>query len=256
MTVARVAEVLVRRAEETGSGPLSGLGLEELAVLYGTSRSTLLRKIGSRRALDAAFAQLGADLTPKQRVADRAIAAAAALIAEHGARGVTLEDVAAEARCSVQAIHAQIGGRDALLVATFERYSPLAGIVAVLADPPEDLVEAARAIYLAILDAVLDNPAIPALLTEALAWPDGQLGRFVRENYARSVTELVEQWLDRQVRAGRTRTMSRRIALMVFAGPVAAEVLSRAAAGERPSRGYRERVAAELAESFFAAVRA
>lgn len=250
-----MAELLVRRAAEAGAGPLSELGLEELAALCGTSRSTLLRRIGSRKALDAALAELGVEPAKKLRVADRAIAAAAALIAERGVGGTTLEEVAAEAGCSVQAIHAQIGGRDALLVAVFERYSPMGGISGILADPPDDLAEAARAIYLAIFDAVLDVPAIPALLAEALARPDGALGRFVQEGYAGSVAGMVRLWLERQADAGRIRPMSPRVALVVFAGPVAAEVLSLAVAGRRPSRRYRERTAAELAESFCAAVR-
>jgi AcrR family transcriptional regulator len=255
MAVSQVAEVLVRRAAETGSGPLSELGLEELAVLYGTSRSTLLRKIGSRRALDAALAELGAEPAAKPRVADRAIEATAALIARRGVRDVTLDDVAAEAGCSVQAIHAQIGGRDALLVAVFQRYSPMDAMAEVLADPPEELAEAARAIYLAVFDAVLDTPAIPALLAEALSRPHGPLAQFVREGYARSVAGMVRRWLEQQAGAGRIRPMSARLALVVFAGPVAAEVLSLAAAGRRPSRRYRERTASALAASFSAAVR-
>ena len=48
--VAEVAQALVQRAGTADAGPLSALGLEELAALYGVSRSTLLRQIGSRRA--------------------------------------------------------------------------------------------------------------------------------------------------------------------------------------------------------------
>ena len=254
--VAEVAQALVQRAGTADAGPLSALGLEELAALYGVSRSTLLRQIGSRRALDSALAELGAAGPPRQRVADRAIAATATLIAERGVGGVTLDDVATAANCSVQAIHAQIGGRDAVLVATFERYSPLAGITAALADPPSDLGAAARAIYLAVLDAVLDTPAIAALLAEALARPDSPLARYVRVDYVESVTELVRRWLDRHLRDGTIRPMRGRVLLTIFVGPIAAEVLSLAAARRSPRSTYRRRVASELAESFCRAVRA
>ena len=130
-----IAETLIRRAEEENTGPLAGLTLDQLAELYGVSRSTLLRQVGTRTALDDALAAAGAGTVRKHRVADRAVAAAAAVIAANEVEGMTPENVASAVGRSVQAIHAQIGGRDALLVATFARFSPMTGIAAVLAGP-------------------------------------------------------------------------------------------------------------------------
>ncbi|NJP96018.1 TetR family transcriptional regulator [Nonomuraea sp. FMUSA5-5] len=252
--VEEIARQLLARAEETGAGPLAALHLEEIAALYGVSRSTLLRQIGSRKALDAALAELGAQGAPRQRVADRAIAAAADLIAKRGVGGTTLEDVAAAAECSVQAIHAQIGGRDALLVAIFKHYSPMDGIAAALADPPADLTASAQAVYLAILDAVLDTPAIAPMLAEVLARPDSALGRYVRESYVASTVGLIEQWLEEHLRRGTIRPMRLRLLMTLFGGPIAAEALSHATAGSSPGPAYRRRTARELAESFALAV--
>lgn len=76
-------------------------------------------------------------------------------------------------------------------MAVFQRYSPMGAIAEALADPPEDLADAARAIQLAVFDAVLDTPAIRALLAEALSRPHGPLAQFVQEGYARSVARMV-----------------------------------------------------------------
>ena len=155
----------------------------------------------------------------------------------------------------MQAIHAQLGGRDALLVATFARFSPMAGIAAVLASPPPTLCEAAGEIYLAVFDAVLDTPAIPELLIEAAARPGSELAHFVRVDYAESVTRLVRRWMEGHLREGTIRPISQRLLLVLFAGPVAAEVLSQAAARNSPSAADRRRMATELAQSFYLAVR-
>uniref|UniRef100_UPI003F498206 TetR/AcrR family transcriptional regulator n=1 Tax=Nonomuraea sp. CA-252377 TaxID=3240003 RepID=UPI003F498206 len=253
-SVKEIARRLLDLAEETGAGPLAAMSLEEIAALHGVSRSTLLRQIGSRRQLDTALAALGAQAAPRQRVAERAITAAAQLIATNGVGDTTLEEVAATAQCSVQAIHAQIGGRDALLIAVFKHYSPMDGIATVLADPPPDLVDGARAIYLAILDAVLDTPAIAAMLAEVLARPRSTLAGHVRDAYAARVTGLVQGWLEHHLQHGAIRPMRRRLLLTLFTGPIAAEVLSLSAAKASPDASYRRRAARELAESFALAV--
>ncbi|MEV4671405.1 MULTISPECIES: TetR family transcriptional regulator [Actinomadura] len=254
-SVEDVARQLLARAEEAGAGPLSALGLEELAALHGVSRSTLLRQIGSRRRLDAALAELGVAEAPQQRVADRAVAAAAELIALRGVGGMTLEDVAAAAQCSVQAIHAQIGGRDKLLIAVFARYSPMDRMAAVLSRPSDDLAADAQALYLVILDSLHETPAIAAMAAEALASPHSPLARYVRETYVVKGVGLIARWLDVHVRRGVVRPLPHRLLVSVFGGPITAEALSRAAAGERPSADQRRTTARELAESFVRAVR-
>ncbi|WP_157434322.1 MULTISPECIES: TetR/AcrR family transcriptional regulator [Actinoalloteichus] len=251
----RTAVELLRRADVARAGPLSSLGLTELAVLLGVSRSTLLRRIGSRRELDAALMELGARSVLRPPVADRVVDAVAVLISERGVGAVTLDDVAARAQCSVQSIHVQVGGRDAVLIETFARYSPLAGISVALVEPPADLGGAVLRVYSAVVDAVLGMPVIPALLTEALARPDSGLARYVRTGCVRAVSLLLARWLAGHRLAGAIRPMRLRQAIVLFIGPIAVQVLAEAAAGGRPDEAARLRTATELADSFCRAVR-
>ncbi|MBB5921134.1 AcrR family transcriptional regulator [Actinoalloteichus hoggarensis] len=247
---------LLRRADATRAGPLSSLGLTELAALLGVSRSTLLRRIGSRRELDAVLLELGARSVLRPPVADRVVDAAAALISDRGVAAVTLDDVAARARCSVQSIHVQVGGRDAVLTETFARHSPVTGISRALEDPPGGLCESARHVYLAMVDAVLGMPVVRALLTEALARPDSGLARFVRSGCVRSLSLSLARWLARHRLTGGIRpTMGLRQVIVLFVGPVAVQALTEAVAVESRDPVVRGRVATELADSFCRAVR-
>ncbi|MGH3853892.1 MAG: TetR family transcriptional regulator [Pseudonocardiaceae bacterium] len=103
--------------------------LTALAAAAGISRSTLLRRIGgSRRALDDAVRAAGVDPGGRQPVRKRAIEAAARIMSERGLAVATLEAVAAAAGCSVHSLYATFGGRDGLLAAIYENYSPIVDI--------------------------------------------------------------------------------------------------------------------------------
>jgi len=52
-------------------------------------------------------------------VRDRAVAAAARVIAEEGVAALTIEAVARRAQCAMTSVHAQFGGREELLLAVF-----------------------------------------------------------------------------------------------------------------------------------------
>lgn len=225
-----------------------------MAHRLGISRSTLLRRVGTRRALDSALAELGEVVGSRATVAQRAVQAAAELICLHGVAGVTLDAVATSALCSVQAIHAQIGGRDALLTATFERFSPLEGITAVLTSPPADLATGVREVYRVTLDATLGTPVIAALLIEAAARPRGGLARYVRERYAVTVSEMVQAWLMKHRRSGTIRAIRPQTLLVLFGGPLLGELVRQVATGGHADAAYRRRVADELAASFCRAV--
>lgn len=186
----------------------------------GISRATLYRRIGSRRALEAAVRATGVDPGARPEVRDRAVAAAADIVRRGGLGALTLKRVAAVARCSVPALHGQLGGREGLLAAVFERYSPLPRVEALLTEPPATFREGVRAIYQAIFDAVAAEPQLMrALLADVLARPSGPLARRLVAAYIPRVLASVGAWRAGQVAAGRCRPLPLPLLMQLPAGP-------------------------------------
>src|SRR5262245_57557183 len=130
-----IAEVVVTMARESGR-QVAAIPLEEIAGRLGVSRSTLYRRIGSREALHAAVRAAGVEPGEQPDVRERATRAAAAIVRSDGLGALTLERVATVAGCSVPALHQQLGGREGLLTAIFERYHPLVPVERFLQTPP------------------------------------------------------------------------------------------------------------------------
>ena len=73
----------------------------------GISRSTLIRRLGGKRAaLDEAVRAAGVDPGGQAPVRTRALDAAADLISGSGLSGLTLEAIAARAQCSANSLYA------------------------------------------------------------------------------------------------------------------------------------------------------
>ncbi|MEV0616454.1 TetR/AcrR family transcriptional regulator [Nonomuraea sp. NPDC050404] len=203
-----VVQAALRAAERLGKD-VADVPVQEIAHEAGISRSTLLRRLGgSRQALDAAVSAAGVDPGGQRPVRERAIEAGAHLIGEHGLAALTLEAVAAAARCSVPSLYAAIGGRDELLRAIFERHMPLMNVDEVIADPDADLRETVNRIYRLLAEAFTREPRVlPAMLAEALARPGGpDLQRLLQHFTPRKLAGL-GQWLAGQMAAGRIRTL-------------------------------------------------
>src|SRR5687767_12415034 len=141
-----IVEAARQAAAATGRD-VADVALAEIARRAGISRATLYRRIGSRQALDDAVRAAGFDPGGRPDVRERATAAAADLIEAGGLTALTMEAVAARAECSIPALYSQLGGREGLLAATFERYSPLPLVEATFANPPEDLEDGIRRLY-------------------------------------------------------------------------------------------------------------
>jgi AcrR family transcriptional regulator len=225
-----VVAAAIAEAEETGR-PVAELSLDRIAVRAGMSRSTIFRRIGSRQALDDAVRQAGIDPGRRPSVRDRAIDAAAGLIVAEGVGALTVEEVARRVGCAVTSVHTQLGGRDGLLDAVFERHAPLPRVEHLLATEPErfaDLTGGVRAIYTVIVSLTdSDIGVLEALFAEALARPNGTVMRLLRERILPRITETIGDWLAAQARAGRCADLPLPVLLPLFVSPISVHVIAR-----------------------------
>lgn len=209
--------------------------LHLIAAAAGVSRSTLLRRLGgSRAALDAAVRASGVDPGGRPPVRERVLSAAAQLISEHGLGSLTLAAVAEAADCSLPSVHAVFEGRDGLLDALFDAYSPTIDLEKIGIDPPDRIEDTVRAIYDALLAAFAHEPAVlPALFADASARPDGPGRRVLVANFPRLLGS-VGAVLDAEVAAGRLRPYPLPVLAQLLIGPLTAHLMSRPVLRELP----------------------
>lgn len=202
--------------------------LDQIARRAGISRATLFRRIGSRRALDAAVRAAGIEPGGRSSLRERAAVAAAGIVRERGIEALTLEAVAAAAGGSIPGLHTQVGGREGLLTLLYERYSPLPRVERLLTESTPTLATGARAIYGAIFDDAAAEPRLlQALLADALTRPDGPARRALVGSYLPRAMAILGPWLSGEIAAGRCRPLPLPILLQLLAGPMAAHVALR-----------------------------
>jgi AcrR family transcriptional regulator len=225
-----VVAAAIAEAEQTGK-PVAELSLDRIAVRAGMSRSTIFRRVGSRQALEDAVRQAGIDPGRRPSVRDRAIDAAAGLIVAHGVGALTVDDVARRVGCAVTSVHTQLGGRDGLLAAVFERHAPLPRVERLIETEPDrfaDLAGGVRAIYAVIMSlSDADLGVLEALFAEALARPSGTVMRLLRERILPRISATIGGWLATQVRAGRCADLPLPVLLPLFVAPISVHVLAR-----------------------------
>ncbi|HET7055248.1 MAG TPA: TetR family transcriptional regulator [Thermomicrobiales bacterium] len=214
-----------RAASEATGLPVAEVSLDDIARHAGISRATLYRRIGSRAALEDAIRAAGIDPGGRADVRERATEAAANLIEEGGLAALTLEAVAERAACSVRALHTQIGGRDGLLGAIFERYSPLPQIEQAMSGGSMPLADGVRAIYDSILDSARVRPGLLAAVVADVAFrPDGPTAEFVRATYLPRVANVLAPWLEARVQSGEIRPLPIPLLIKLLVGPMGAHV--------------------------------
>ncbi|MFC5032863.1 TetR/AcrR family transcriptional regulator [Streptomyces sp. So13.3] len=221
-------EATLRAADASGLAP-ADVTLRDIAREAGMSRSTLLRRLGgSRRSLDEALRAAGVDPGGRKPVRDRAIEAAGALISEQGLGKVTFERVAAAAGCSVPSLYVTFGGRDELLRAVFERYSPIVDVEAFLAGPHGGLEETVHQLYRLLGNAMEREPRVlPALLAEVFARPHDKNVQFAFQNLTPRMLAGLGEWLATEVAAGRIRDLPLLLLTQQMVSPLLLHLLLR-----------------------------
>ncbi len=195
--------------------------LTVIAAAAGISRSTLLRRLGGTRAtLDEAVRAAGVDPGGRQPVRERAVYAAGRLIGERGLGSVTLDSVADKAQCSLPSLHTTFGGRDGLLAAVFERYSPLLDLERLAENPPASLESTVRTIYRALITAFSSEPRVmPAMLSDVFARPGGPGSQMFQANFPRLFSCFGALLLP-HVDAGRLRPLPLPLLIQQMLGPM------------------------------------
>ncbi len=224
----RIIEAAQVAARQRGQS-VAEVPLVVIAKAAGMSRSTLLRRIGNRAALDEACRQAGIDPGNRVPVRARAITAAAELIARHGLGTLTLEAVAGAARCAVPSLYAVFGNKDTLLAAVFAQYGPIPDLQQIAADPPARVEETVGRVYRTLAAVFTREPrVIPALFADLLARPDGPASRVVHAMLPGMVIPL-NALLTPHIRAGRLRALPLPLLVQLLFGPLLAHLLTRSA---------------------------
>ncbi|OBJ18649.1 TetR/AcrR family transcriptional regulator [Mycobacterium colombiense] len=226
----QVVEAALRAAKKLGRD-VADVPVASIATEAGISRSTLLRRFGgSRTALNDAIRAAGVDPGGLPPVRIRAVAAAASLMGESGLAATTLEAVADRASCSVYSLHAAFGGRDELMRAVFERYSPIGDIEKYLARPRGDLPEMVRGFYRTAANALGREPRIvPAIYAEALSRPTSPAVRSLAAYGVPRMFGVLNRWFDAEIRAGRIRELPMPLLAQQLLGPIMIHLLTRPA---------------------------
>lgn len=215
------ADAILSAAEEVlRSDP--GASIDAVTTAAGVSRATFYRHYRSRSDLLEAL-----DMEPDPDARQRILAAAVELIGRDGLRGMSMDELAAQAGVSRASVYRLFPGKPALFEALIAEYSPFDELQAVLVamedEPPETVLPAlARAV------ATIGGPRIGLLRSlffevtaqspEALAAADPRL---------RQVLGRAGHYLAGQIAAGRVRPMHPLIAAQTLMGPIVFHLVTR-----------------------------
>jgi AcrR family transcriptional regulator len=224
------------RAAETLGRDVADVPLVAIAREAGMSRSTLVRRLnGSRQLLDDAVRAAGVEPGGRPPVRERAVQSAASLISDRGLAAVTLEAVAVQADCSVHSLYAVFGGRDELMRAVFDRYSPILDLDEVISDPDAEFGATVHRIYRLLAEAFSREPRVaPAMLAEGLARPTEPAVVALLQYHVPRMLAGVGQWLAGEVAAGRVRDLPLPLLIQQMLAPIAIHTMVRPAAVNIP----------------------
>jgi AcrR family transcriptional regulator len=225
-----VVRAAMAEAAEAGR-PVAELSFDRIARRAGLSRSSVYRRVRSRKALEDAVREAGGDPGSRVGVRERAIEAAAGLIAADGVAALTVEAVTRRVGCAATSVYAAFGDREGLLAAVFERHAPLPIVEELFAAEPQrfsDLESGARAIYTAVFDTLADDTAVlQALFAEVLAKPNGIAMQFVRERVLPRINSTVGAWLKNHISAGRCADLPVSLLIPLLIAPISVHIIAR-----------------------------
>lgn len=232
---AEVVDAALRAAETLGRD-VADVPLVAIAREARMSRSTLVRRLnGSRQLLDDAVRAAGVEPGGRPPVRERAVLSAASLISDRGLAAVTLEAVAVQADCSVHSLYAVFGGRDELMRAVFDRYSPILDLDEVISEPDAEFGETVHRIYRLLAEAFSREPRVaPAMLAEGLARPTEPAVVALLQYHVPRMLAGVGQWLAGEVTAGRVRDLPLPLLIQQMLAPIAIHTMVRPAAVNIP----------------------
>lgn len=228
-----LVDAALRAAQTLGRG-VAEVPITAIAAEAGISRSTLLRRLGgSRSILDDAVHAAGIDLGVQPSVRVRALNAAAQLISETGLAATTLDAIAQHAGCSVVSLHATFGGRDELMRAVFEQYSPIGDIEKYLAQPHSDLHETVRGFYRTAATALNRYPRVaPAMFAEAFSRPASSAVQSLAHYSASRMLGVLGAWFQAEICGGRMRDQPITLLAHQLTGPILIHTFLRPVAQE------------------------
>ncbi|QLL10489.1 TetR/AcrR family transcriptional regulator [Mycobacterium vicinigordonae] len=246
------------RAAEALNRDIAEVPVSAIAAEARISRSTLLRRLGgSRSPLDAAVRAAGIDPGGRPPVRLRALTAAAAVVSENGLAAATLEAIAERADCSVFSLHAAFGGRDELMRAVFDQFSPIRDIEEYLAQAQGDLHSTVHGFYRAVANALSREPRVsPAMLAEVFSRPTSTAVQSLAQYAAPRMFGTLGTWFDAEIRAGRIRDQPVLVLTQYLLGPILIHMLMRPAFPDVPGLTLPEidEVCDAFAENFIRAV--
>ena len=224
------------RAAEALNRDIAEVPVSAIAAEAHISRSTLVRRLGgSRGTLDAAVRAAGINPGGRPPVRVRAVAAAATLISENGLAAATLEAIAERAECSVFSLHAAYGGRDELLRAVFDQYSPIGDIEAYLARRQGDFHTTVHGFYRTIADALDREPRVaPAMLAEVFSRPASPAVQSLARYAVPRMFGTLEAWFAAEIQAGHIRDQPLVALAHQLVGPMMMHMLMRPAFPDVP----------------------
>lgn len=211
---------------------LASFSTDEIAAGLGISRSTLYRRIGSREALLQALREQGVDTGEQPSATERMLDAAAALIRESGLPSLTLEAVASRADVAVPTVYGRFRNRAGLLLAVFERYSPVPRIerhlVPIAPGDEEGFRRTVTEIYGEIWDLVMaEHALISGIILEVLREPNGEVRAFVDRHYLPQVFHRILPWLGTMIEIGLVRPIPLLALGQAFVGPMLMHLATR-----------------------------
>ena len=199
-----------------------GASMERVAAAGDVSRATVHRYFRTRADLLAAL-----DLEPDPDSRARVLVAAAELIAGHGLAALSMDELAALAGVSRATVYRLFPGKAALVEALMNAYTPFDPIIARLKEigdrPPGEVLPE-------ILGSAASIAAANVGILRAIFFEVTSGTPEAIEGAGRPVAGMIQAlggYLERQMVAGRLRTMHPSLAVQSLLGPLLFYVLTR-----------------------------